>query len=203
MLNIKFKGNFKNKTVDKKEIRGYKIEDRKKIINGSNISFIIILIGIILTILRFISSPPIKSHSVLELILWLFIGLILLFPIFLIHEFFHAICFPRHAEKEIWFFINKKSSYPLCFLTYCDSPITKKRFLFSVIFPNLILAMFPLLLWYIGLLDFNLFFSRIYGAILTILFCSGASDYKLFFNIILQVPNSAHVHMSNNSIYWY
>ena len=54
-----------------------------------------------------------------------------------------------------------------------------------LLFPNIILALIPLFLWYCGIVFISPFISRIIGSLLTILFTCGASDYSLFFDTVL------------------
>ena len=130
-------------------------------------------------------THPIKNHSVIELILCIIIGIIFLIPIFLVHEILHAIWFPKKAKKELWYEINRNSLFLFSFQIYSNCPLKRDRFLLMLLFPNIILALIPLFLWYCGIVFISPFISRIIGSLLTILFTCGASDYSLFFDTIL------------------
>ena len=106
-------------------------------------------------------------------------------PIFLVHEILHAIWFPKKAKKELWYEINRNSLFLFSFQIYSNCPLKRNRFLLMLLFPNIILALIPLFLWYCGIVFFSPFISRIIGSLLTILFTCGASDYSLFFDTIL------------------
>ena len=56
----------------------------------------------------------------------------LLFPV--VHEFFHAIVFPRHSPKRI---------YLGSWQTYCEAKMCKRRFILSELLPFLLLAILP------------------------------------------------------------
>lgn len=130
-------------------------------------------------------THPIKNHSIIELILCIIIGIIFLIPIFLVHEILHAIWFPKKAKKELWYEINRNSLFLFSFQIYSNCPLKRNRFLLMLLFPNIILALIPLFLWYCGIVFVSPFISRIIGSLLTILFTCGASDYSLFFDTIL------------------
>ena len=153
-------------------------------INGKFFSFILIATIISFTFYNFFTHP-IKNHSIIELILCIIIGIIFLIPIFLVHEILHAIWFPKKAKKELWYEINRNSLFLFSFQIYSNCPLKRNRFLLMLLFPNIILALIPLFLWYCGIVFISPFISRIIGSLLTILFTCGASDYSLFFDIIL------------------
>ena len=105
-------------------------------------------------------------------------------PIFLVHEILHAIWFPKKAKKELWYEINRNS-----------------LFLLMLLFPNIILALIPLFLWYCGIVFISPFISRIIGSLLTILFTCGASDYSLFFDTVLCTKKEDNIIIFKNEFY--
>ena len=146
-------------------------------------------------------THPIKNHSIIELILCIIIGIIFLIPIFLVHEILHAIWFPKKAKKELWYEINRNSLFLFSFQIYSNCPLKRNRFLLMLLFPNIILALIPLFLWYCGIVFISPFISRIIGSLLTILFTCGASDYSLFFDTVLCTKKEDNIIIFKNEFY--
>ena len=202
MWHISFMGNkknqeFKNDVLPK---NSKKITNNSFWINGKFFSFILIATIISLTFYNFFTHP-IKNHSTIELILCIIIGIIFLIPIFIVHEILHAIWFPKKAKKELWYEINRNSLFLFSFQIYSNCPLKRNRFLLMLLFPNIILALIPLFLWYCGIVFFSPFISRIIGSLLTILFTCGASDYSLFFDTILCTKKEDNIIIFKNEFY--
>ena len=70
-----------------------------------------------------------------------------------------------------------------------------------LLFPNIILALIPLFLWYCGIVFISPFISRIIGSLLTILFTCGASDYSLFFDTVLCTKKEDNIIIFKNEFY--
>lgn len=68
-------------------------------------------------------------------------GYILFFPSLLIHEFLHGICFNKNAEVEIYNALSKG----ILFVTSTE-PMTKNRFIFMSLCPNIVFGLIPTLL---------------------------------------------------------
>lgn len=202
MWHISFMGNkknqeFKNDVLPK---NSKKITNNSFWINGKFFSFILIATIISLTFYNFFTHP-IKNHSTIELILCIIIGIIFLIPIFIVHEILLAIWFPKKAKKELWYEINRNSLFLFSFQIYSNCPLKRNRFLLMLLFPNIILALIPLFLWYCGIVFFSPFISRIIGSLLTILFTCGASDYSLFFDTILCTKKEDNIIIFKNEFY--
>ena len=60
-------------------------------------------------------------------------GIILIPFSILPHEYLHAIFFPKDAEVEMWYSIKQRLA-----LVTSNTAITKKRFIFLSIFPNIV-----------------------------------------------------------------
>ena len=202
MWHISFMGNkknqeFKNDVLPK---NSKKITNNSFWINGKFFSFILIATIISFTFYNFFTQP-IKNHSIIELILCIIIGIIFLIPIFLVHEILHAIWFPKKAKKELWYEINRNSLFLFSFQIYSNCPLKRNRFLLMLLFPNIILALIPLFLWYCGIVFISPFISRIIGSLLTILFTCGASDYSLFFDTVLCTKKEDNIIIFKNEFY--
>lgn len=200
MYNIKFKGNFSKKEYDNELLPKNSIKVPTN--NGKILSIFLIVIMIILTLFNFFTSKPITNHSPSELIFYIFVNMICLLPIFILHEFLHAICFPKNSIKEIWYEYNKKNLFLFSFQVYTNTPLKRNNFLFMLLLPNILLSIIPLIIWHLGILSDYPFISRIFGTVFTILFTSGASDYSLFFDTILNTSKNDYILMYKNNFYY-
>ena len=107
----------------------------------------------------------------------------------------------KKAKKELWYEINRNSLFLFSFQIYSNCPLKRNRFLLMLLFPNIILALIPLFLWYCGIVFISPFISRIIGSLLTILFTCGASDYSLFFDTVLCTKKEDNIIIFKNEFY--
>lgn len=114
------------------------------------------------------------------------LSLILLIP----HEFLHAICY----RGEVHLYQNLKQ---LMLFIVGEEHISKARFIFMSLLPNILFGFIPFILF---LIFPKLYFLGFLGA-----FCipCGIGDYYNVYNTILQVPNGAKVFMKGMNTYWY
>ena len=156
----------------------------------------VLLIGIS----KFISLNSLPSSDSLPKII--IMDILAILPFFIttfLHELIHCLCFPMKADKEIWI----KTSGLFCLLTYCNYPISKFRFIIMNLAPNILLGIFPFILWIFGIFDFNISFSRTIGLIIMILITGGVWD---FYNVYLtkkKVPKYAKVIIYSSDFYWF
>ncbi len=59
-----------------------------------------------------------------------------------IHEFLHALFYPRSAEKSIWSY-KKQGAY----FIYCNTVVSKRRFIVLSIAPMIVLGVIPFVVW--------------------------------------------------------
>jgi len=124
-------------------------------------------------------------------------GIILIPFSILPHEYLHAIFFPKDAEVEMWYSIKQRLA-----LVTSNTAITKKRFIFLSIFPNIVFGFLPLIIWIFIPSDM----SFISGILFTFGFISltiGSGDFMNIYNTIKQVPKDAMVQISGLNSYWF
>lgn len=113
------------------------------------------------------------------------------------HELLHAVCFPKDAEVDIWF--SLKHGIAFVHSTY---PVSKKRFIFISLLPNLVFGIIPLFLWVVlpindqDISSFLLSFASICLII-------GAGDYMNVFNALTQMPKGTLTKLYGFNSYWY
>jgi len=114
---------------------------------------------------------------------------------FIPHELLHAVTFPKN--HPVSFYISPKN---LVLFVCSVEPVSKRRFIWLSLCPNIILGWLPLVAWFFappGVVSTILLFV---GAFNTL---SGAGDYMNVFNTLRQMPKSSfHQHSGMNS-YWY
>lgn len=100
-------------------------------------------LSVIPIIILVIGSLYIKRNFVQEFninIKGLIIGAVLLVPFIIIHEFLHALCFPKDCPTEIFYSPAGVSLIP-CYA------ISKQRYITALLAPAIILGIIPLAIW--------------------------------------------------------
>lgn len=113
------------------------------------------------------------------------------------HEYLHGICF----KEDCWIFTSWKNS--LLFVTGPES-MSKNRFIFMCLLPNLILGLLPFLIGMLWPLGTRIQFIPSLLALFGMLnLASGAGDYMNIFNALTQVPKDGKIYMYYLHTYWY
>lgn len=155
---------------------------------------IFILPGLVLIAVAVILRTVLLGHNQFFFNLWgALLSLLTVFP----HELLHGIAFPQNATVEVWY--SLKSAMALCFSTY---PVSKVRFIFLSLLPNLVFGVLPLVLW--------VALPSIPRAVADILFTfgvlslfMGCGDYLNVYNAALQMPKGTLTQLSGFHSYWY
>jgi len=111
-----------------------------------------------------------------------------------VHEILHAICFGKDDEVELYISLA-------FWFVICVQPITKARFIFLSLLPNIVLGWIPLLLWVV--LPYSEAYSSAlfaFGALSTL---AGAGDYLNAYNAIRQMPKGSMQQLSGMNSYWF
>jgi len=139
------------------------------------------------TIIGFVlRGRPYLFEEILSLNLGMLTAFLMLFP----HELLHALCF--QGEVELW--TNFKMG--MLFVVGTED-MSKTRFVFLSLLPNLVFGWIPYLLFLIHPQWIFL------GALGTISIPMGIGDYYNVYNCLTQVPQGAAVYMSGMHSYWY
>lgn len=124
-------------------------------------------------------------------------GIILIPFSILPHEYLHAIFFPKDAEVEMWYSIKQRLA-----LVTSTTAITKKRFIFLSLFPNIVFGFLPLIIW-IFIASYMSFISGILFTFGFISLIMGVGDFMNIYNTIKQVPKGAMTQISGFNSYWF
>lgn len=171
------------------------IKDEKtlaKYLQLAQIPVMIILLPI--WIWRFMDIPHYSRIMWETALISVFLQMLVLLP----HEYLHGLCF----KKDCWVFTNLSKG--MLFVTGPEA-MSKKRFIFMSLLPNLILGLLP---FCIGLaLPHSSSTASFIAALVTMFglvnLCSGVGDYYNIWNTIRQVPKDGMVYMYGLESYWY
>lgn len=114
-----------------------------------------------------------------------------------VHEFIHAILFPKEAVKEIWK-VPKDNAY----FVYCSAQVSKCRFIVLNIAPCIVLGIVPYVVWYIIVPKIDAVWGFWIGVITLYMTVACIGDFANIFNAIRQVPKSAKVFNFGMHSYW-
>ena len=139
---------------------------------------------------------PLRGGLVLGAGFWFMAGFAASFLTLLPHELLHGLCFGRGAEVHL--FVSPKD---LMAFVVCTRPVSRGRFVFMSLLPNLVFGWLPFLIWcvtpYAGMgSDVLLWFS----------FCCisfGGGDYMNTWNALRQMPRGSVQQISAFHSYWY
>jgi hypothetical protein len=112
------------------------------------------------------------------------------------HELLHALCFGKDAE--VWLFVAPKQ---LSAFVASAQPVTKARFIFLNLLPNLLFGWLPLLVW--TLLPYNAAYSGHLFSFAVVSILCGIADYMNAFNAARQMPRGSMQQISGFNSYWY
>ena len=119
-------------------------------------------------------------------IIGVFLSYITLFP----HEILHALCF----KNEVYLYTNLKNG--ILFVTGPED-MTKSRFVFMSLLPNIIFGLIPYILFMINPQ------WKILGTFGATCISMGAGDYLNVFNALTQMPKGARTYLYGFNSWWY
>ena len=126
----------------------------------------------------------------------LLIGFLLSALTLLPHELLHAVCFGKDAEVELYIAPKQLAAFVIS-----TRPISKGRFIFLSLLPNLVFGWIPLAIWallpYLGAFSDVLFIFSVMSVML------GVGDYLNVFNAARQMPKGSMQQLSGFNSYWF
>ncbi|ACB85130.1 DUF3267 domain-containing protein [Natranaerobius thermophilus] len=204
MFNIKLKGKY---TDEAQLIKGKELPAGSNQFKESNTVMGIFIKGMIMMlplILPMVIIGIIKIREIsnefevnLSLVITYAVMLLLSYLLIYVHEFIHALLYPKSAVKEIWKYPSEGA-----YFVYCDEVISKTRFIIINLAPAFFLGIIPYVIWLLiyDVLPLNI---SICFAILTwITTLMGGGDFYNVCNTILQVPNRAKIFNYGFHSYW-
>ncbi|WP_438310647.1 DUF3267 domain-containing protein [Sporosarcina sp. FA9] len=123
-------------------------------------------------------------------------GIILALLMIIPHEMLHAIVFPRGEEVGLWFLPGFLGAFVVSTV-----PLSKGRFIFLSLLPNIIFGLIPLCVWIF--LPHNLAITNIVWSFAFISLFFGVGDYLNVWNATFQMPKGSMQQLSGMNSYWY
>lgn len=131
-----------------------------------------------------------QGGRLIDLIFFDCIGIIVLFLLYILHEFIHAMFYPKEAEKQIWYEAGD-GHYNL--IMYCNESLSKKRFILMALAPNIILGLVPYLIWMSGIFDGDVVISKVVGLVCMLMISGGIWDFTNVYDVLKNVPANASI----------
>lgn len=153
--------------------------------NMKTIAIIMNALAIVIYILLWIALS--KFSSSYKMSFW---GFLIFVASMVPHEFLHAICF----REDVYMYTNLNKGM---LFVYNTEDMSKGRFIFMSMLPNIIFGFIPLILFLI-FPSVNLF-----GTLANFAICAGAGDYINVYHAVAEVPNGAKIYMNGFNTYWY
>lgn len=204
MFNIYIKGKLENesqlfqgKELSKKAVQ---FKEGRTFSEAFRLGFILSLpIMLPMVILSIIRCSEIDKHLEFDggFIIAIAITILLREVLIYIHEFIHAIFYPKEAEKTVWREL-KQGAY----FVYCDAEITKIRFIILCLAPSIILGIIPFVIWYIIAPILEAKWILCIMLLTWMMTFMSMGDFANAFNAIRQVPKNAKVFNYGMHSYW-
>ena len=127
---------------------------------------------------------------------WWVLPIIIVFSLvaMIVHEFLHAICFGKGSEVDLYV------TSSLLFV-HSMTPISKRRFIFMCLLPNVVLGLIPLIVWVF--VPMPIAMGTILFAFASIMLLSGCGDYMNSFNAYRQMPKGSMQQLSGMNSFWF
>ena len=207
MWNIEFKGTLKGdveqissgKPLPEGSVMFKEPETSDKaFLTGALVAAPLLLAMLILSIARIITVYG-RPHGLkfIYFLIAFFVSMALVYGSQYVHEYIHAIMFPKNVKKQIYVMPQNQMLF-----VYIEDPVSKASFLISSLSPAVILGIIPFIIWIIIMPMLPLPVS--FG-IMTYTFCMtacAAGDFLNVFNCIRQVPKGGKVFNRGWHSYW-
>lgn len=159
-------------------------KDSKQLSLIANAASVVIMV--LLAVPAYFRCREFLWASPLQMMFGAIASMMILFP----HEILHALCF----KEDVYLYTNWKQG--LLFVVGPET-MSKGRFIFMSLLPNLVLGIIPYL---IGIIFPNQVFAVVLGILATGM---GAGDYYNVLNALTQMPKGSRTYLYQFSSYWY
>lgn len=159
-------------------------KDSKQLSLIANAASVVIMV--LLAVPAYFRCREFLWASPLQMMFGAIASMLILFP----HEILHAFCF----KEDVYLYTNWKQG--LLFVVGPET-MSKGRFIFMSLLPNLVLGIIPYL---IGIIFPNQVFAVVLGILATGM---GAGDYYNVLNALTQMPKGSRTYLYQFSSYWY
>ena len=157
--------------------------------NEKKLMIVINVIAVVITIPLIIWVTAVDTLRGSKYIISVWFALAAFFVSIFPHEFLHALCFK--SDVYMYTYLSKGA----CFVVGPEL-MSKLRFVFMCLLPNLVLGFVPFIIW---LIFPSLTFLGYFGAFAI---GAGGGDYMNVFNCLTQVPKGAKTYMHGMNSFW-
>ncbi|MDL4839457.1 DUF3267 domain-containing protein [Aquibacillus rhizosphaerae] len=197
-MNLVWKGIYKsNEQLPVGELpeHAVKFKEPDSMVRLNLVATLFIIPVIILVGLAFLIKSSLVGSSV-EINFFNLWALLLAFLMIPPHEFLHAIVFPKDKEVEMW--VSPKA---LAAFVISTAPVSKGRFIFLSLLPNIVFGLIPLIIWIFIPQEWAISEVLFSFSFLSLLF--GVGDYLNVFNATYQMPKGSMQQLSGMNSYWF
>ena len=162
----------------------------KEVSSSKELAVIANTIGLVLMVILSIPILLVYKNNLLLYFDDMMFGAI--FPILTIfpHEFLHALCF----KEDVYLYTNLKQGMVF---VLGNETMSKKRFIFMSLLPNLVFGFLPYCLSFLGT---KYLMFALWGVIAVAM---RAGDYYNVFNVLTQMLKGARTYLYQMNSYWY
>lgn len=204
MFNIVYRGNFQteNQLVNDDELpeKAVAFKEGKELNDLFNLGFILELPVIIpIMFLTIFKIQSMEGHIVFNIktIFIVAVAFLVNYILKFIHEYIHAILYPIKSEKTIWKYTSNGA-----YFIYCNTKISKLRFIVISLAPMILLGIIPFVFWLFIADKIDLTISVVYVIMTWIMVFFAMGDLANVYNTIRQVPKNAKVFNYGLHSYW-
>ncbi len=187
-----------NQPWEKERPDGPVPENAVKIKRPDNILSTSLPFGVIPAVLCFIAVFIRRSESTDFLfdLRFMPVGFIIGILLIPVHEFLHAVCYPKEAVVYVGVCLKKAAAYAISFY-----PVSKRRYIIMSLAPAL-LGIIPLVIFIVCPISWKTLLTVcVVPSFMGLI--SPSPDYMDVFQIIRQVPNGARIQAANDGLYWF
>lgn len=137
-----------------------------------------------------------QDFSVWQVLFAMAVWSVLYFVLIIVHEWLHALFFPRRATKDIWIYQLQAA------MVYCNTPVSRTRFIVMSLAPAVLLGFLPFVAWLLWAAVPNPVLSLAWMSMSWSMIFGGVGDFYNVRNVIEQVPKNALVFNYGIHTYW-
>ena len=195
MFNIRFMGRYTSdeQLIVRKEIPenamefGIVSDLKKEFVRGFLILMPVFVLMIILTVYK-VRNYDYRLNMDLHLILSFVLAVLAIHFLTYVHEFIHALFYPREALKTIW-----RSDEEGAYFVYCEEIISRNRFIVMCLAPMFVLGIVPFVLWLLLPAMIPMPYDMALAFVTWMLTVMAMGDVANVYHVLKEVPAGAKV----------
>ena len=195
MFNIRIMGDYTSdeQLIKRKEIPENAVEFgivsdlKNEFVRGSVILLPLFVLMVILTLFK-VKEYDYHLKMDLHLILSFVLALLAIRFLTYVHEFIHALFYPREALKTIW-----RAKEEGAYFVYCEEMIDRNRFIVMCLAPMFILGIIPFVLWLFLPAMIPMPYDMALAFVTWIMTVMAMGDVANVYHVLKEVPDGAKI----------